>query len=132
MLRLFKWRRDRVHFCGSKYVIEPKYGLFYISEDREELLACRAPANVVYIGIHGPHWKDIYGSNVVGLSEGDIIKVIVHNYDAHSDMSIMDRAGANSIRYICYNGEGNFEELNSKKRYEARRISYYLTIFVRR
>jgi len=132
MLRLFKWLIDRIRFCGTKYVIEPKYGLFYISEDREEILTCRAPANVLHIGMHRPHGNDIYGSNVVGLSEGDIIKVVVHNYDAHPGMSIMDRAGVNSVRYIRYNGEGNFEELNSEKRYEARGIPDYIPLFVRR
>jgi len=128
MLKLFKQRRDRICFCGSKYVIESKYRLFYISEAGEDILACRVPVNILQIDMHRPYGKDIYGNNVVSLSEGDIIRVTVHNYYVNSRMSIMERAGAISTRYIRYKGEGNFEELSYEGRKVARKIAY-ITLF---
>jgi len=127
MLKLFKRCRDMVHFCGSKYVIEPRYKLFYISEYGKDILTCRVPENIVQLEMHRPHGNDIYGSNVVGLSKGDIIKVTVHLYDVHPRMSILERTCAFSERYIRYKGTGRFEELYGQS--EGPMTMPYITLF---
>jgi len=110
VLRLFKRCCDKIRFCGDKYLLEPRYKLFYISPDGEYILGCRAPKNIIQIEMHRPGGYDIYGSNVIGLSEGDFFKVTVHNYYVHPRMSILERACAISTRYICYEGDGKFAE----------------------
>ena len=112
MIKLFK--RRRVRFCGSKYVIEPRYKLFYISEDGEDILACRVPENIVQLEMHRPHGRDI-------------IKVTVHLYDVHPRMSILERTCAFSERYIRYKGNGRFEELYGQS--EVPMTMPYITLF---
>ena len=62
--------RNKISFCGTKYIIEPTYRLFYISEDGEDFLTCRVPKNVLKIEMHRPFGKDIFGRNVVRLENG--------------------------------------------------------------
>lgn len=113
--------RNKISFCGSNYIIEPKYRLFYISEDGEDFSTCRVQKNILKIEMHRPFGKDIFGRNVVSLENGDIFKIIVHNFKTIPNRSILEKSMAVSSRYISYKGNGIFEELDYSK---CKRISY--------
>ena len=128
MFKLFKRNREKIRFCGRRMIIEPKYRLFYISEDGEEILTCQFPVTVVEFKMHRPYGKDIYGRNIIGLSEGDVFKITIHNFKPNSKMSILERTVAFSTRYIRYIGKGVFEELDFERieKYKNRCfISYF-------
>ena len=120
--------RNKIKFCGTKYIIEPKYRLFYVSEDGEDILACRVPKNVIKIEMHRPYGKDIFGSNVIGLSRGDSFKVTIHNFNINSKMNVLLKSVAISRRYFIYKGNGIFEELNSEK-CEKDLLTQYITLY---
>lgn len=116
--------RNKINFCGSKYIIEPKYRLFYISEKGEYILTYRVPTNVLKIEMHRPYGKDIFGRNVIGLGVGDVFKITVHNYNAKPHMNILMKSIAVSRRYLAYKGNGVFEELDSEKCEKAGKKPY--------
>ena len=126
MFKLFKRCRDKIRFCGSKYIIEPKYRLFYISEDGQYILTCKVPKKIIEIKMHRPFGADIYGKNIIHLGEGDLFKITVHNFDVAPTMSIIERTVKNTEIFICYKGNGIFEEV--KKETVSSRKSY-ITIY---
>lgn len=126
MFKFFKRCRDKIRYCGSKYIIEPKYRLFYISEDGQNILICKVPEKIIEIKMHRPFGKDIYGKNIINLGVGDIFKITVHNFDVTPTMSILQRTVQNTETYICYKGNGTFEELK-KDSVSSRKA--YITVY---
>lgn len=128
MFKVFKRHSNKTRFCGTQYIIEPKYKLFYVSKDGKDILTCKVPKKVIEIKMHRPHGKDIYGANVINLGVGDVFKITVHNFDITPQMSILEKTVANTISYIRYNGDGRFEELK-RVAIEQEDHRSYITIY---
>lgn len=128
MIKIFKLRRDKFRVCGRKYIIDPKYRLFYISLDGKAILTCKVPENVLEIEIHRLGGSDICLGNVIGLETGDILRVTILNYEVHPRMSVLEKACAISKKYILYKGDGIYKELNVKPSSIVAKASY-ISIF---